>query len=301
METVHFSSLEKVIKEHLVLGIGKFDGLHLGHRAVIRAIMKEAEKEALLPAIFTFRNFPVKFLISGWEEKLELLKQAGIELCIWCDFKEISGLSAEDFLDILAGAGVKKIVVGERFHFGEGRKGGIALLKAEGSKKGFIPIVVPPEKINGEVVNSTKIRGFIQHGEIEKANEFLGRCLSVEGRVVRGKRIGKVLGFPTANLLLRNSLDISEGVYAGRVKYRGRFYLCALNIGPSPTFSDKEKKFEVFMLDFEKDLYGEILKVYPVQKVRGIKKFRDAEELKAQISKDVKTIKAVLERKFPLQ
>ncbi len=293
MKTMHFASYKKQEK-NFALGIGKFDGLHLGHRIILKKILDESAKNSLIPAVFTFRNFPVEFMIYGWEEKTALLKQAGIELCVWCDFDEIRNLRAEEFLDMLSAMGAEIIVVGSNFHFGAERKGNISLIKNSENEKGFRLVSVPPEKKNGEVVSSTKIRSFIKHGEIEKANDFLGRAFSVDGRVVHGIRKGTYLGFPTANLLLSKKVHLSEGIYAGRVEYDNRLYPAALNIGDSPTFADREKKFEVFILDFNGDLYGKTLKVYLFKKIRDIAKFGTEDELKKQIAADIKQIHKIL-------
>lgn len=293
METIHFSFYEKQ-KKKLALGIGKFDGLHLGHRAILGKILDESGRNSLIPAVFTFRNFPVEFKIYGWEEKKILLQQSGIELCIWCDFDEICSMKAEEFLDMISAMGTEIIAVGSNFHFGAERKGNISLLKKSMHEKGFRLFSVPPEKKNGEVVSSTKIRFFIKHGEMEKANDFLGRVFSVEGKVVQGIKKGTYLGFPTANLLLSNKVHISEGIYAGRVEYNGRLYSAAINIGDSPTFEEKEKKFEAFILDFNGDLYGKTLRVYLFKKIREIEKFSSEDELKKRISADIKQIHKTL-------
>jgi riboflavin kinase / FMN adenylyltransferase len=300
METIHFSDLKKRARD-IVLGIGKFDGIHSGHRAILKAIVKKAEKGSHIPAVFTFRKFPVNFFICGWEEKLALLEKAGIELCVWCDFEEISQLGAESFLNMLSSLNVSELVVGSNFRFGAERKGNISMLKTWQEKKIFRLTVVPPEKISGNIINSTKIRDFIRRGDIVSANAFLGRCLSVKGRVLHGKKIGTHLGFPTANMFLFNDIHIAEGIYAGRVKHGNLFYGCAVSIGPSPTFEDREKKFEVFFIGFKGDLYGKTLEVYLMKKVRDIKKFKGAEQLKLQISKDIKAIRDILAANLPEQ
>jgi len=300
MEIIHFSDLKKR-KKPVVLGIGKFDGIHSGHRTILETIVKKAEKGSLVPAVFTFRNFPVDFYICGWEEKLALLEKAGIELCVWCNFEEISPLGAEYFLGFLSSVNVRELVVGSNFHFGAGRKGNISMLKEWEERDIFRLTVVPPKKAGGNIVNSTKIRAFIRQGDIENANAFLGRCLSVKGRVLHGKKIGTRLGFPTANIVLFNEIHIAEGIYAGRVKHGNHFFACALNIGPSPTFDDREKKFEVFIIGFKGDLYGETLKVCLMKKVRDIKKFKGPEELKSRISKDIKAIEGILAASLPEQ
>ena len=294
MQTVHFSQVKKY-KKGLSLGIGKFDGVHIGHYTILKAISQEAEKNSFVPAVFTFRNFPVEFMLCKWEEKIALIEKAGIKLCIWCDLPEISMMTAEEFLEMLSAINVKKIVVGQNFHFGAGRKGNISLLKNNEDIKNFQLVVVAPKRINGEIVNSTRIRSFIKNGEIEKANDFLGRLFFLEGQVVQGKKIGSLLGFPTANLALLNPIPISDGIYAGMVRYSNRIYPAVVHIGPSPTFNEKEKKFEVFIIDFKKplELYGQTLKVFLFNKIRDIKKFDTEKNLKQQIACDVQQAKEI--------
>jgi len=295
MKLIHFSKIKKIDKG-IVLGIGKFDGVHSGHQKILEIVVKEAEEKGRVAGVVTLRKFPVEFLLCPWEEKLSLLKEAGMELCIWCDFGEISHLSAEEFLDILLTAEVKTIVVGYNFHFGKGRKGDVKFLRKQSKEKGFSLIVVPSYKKKGEVVSASKIRRMIKSGDIEKANKLLGRYFSVSGKVVKGKGIGKKIGFPTANLALENNICIGEGVYAGWAVYKKGTYKAAIVTGKSPTFNDNINKFEVFLIDFpyKKDIYNEKVDVFLYKKIRGQRKFQDIESLKKQIEKDIQKIKILL-------
>lgn len=295
MKLIHFSKIKKIDKG-IVLGIGKFDGVHSGHKKILSVVSAEAEKEGRVAGVVTLRKFPVEFLLCPWEEKLSLLKEAGMELCIWCDFGEISHLSAEEFLDILLTAEVKTIVVGYNFHFGKGRKGDVKFLRKQSKEKGFSLIVVPSYKKKGEVVSASKIRRMIKSGDIEKANKLLGRYFSVSGKVVKGKGIGKKIGFPTANLALENNICIGEGVYAGWAVYKKGTYKAAIVTGKSPTFNDNINKFEVFLINYEKkrDLYNQHLQVFLYKKLRAQIKFKNTVELKARIAKDIQNIKLLL-------
>jgi len=278
------------------MGIGKFDGVHLGHRAILKMIVKEAEGKGFIPTVFTFRKFPAEFMLCGWNEKLSLLEGCGIKVCFWCDLEEISYLSPEEFLDILVAFGVRSLVVGYNFHFGKGREGNIQFLQETKKGKTFNLTVVPPQKVKGEVVNASKVRSFIKNGNVLKANEFLGRCFSVEGRVIPGSNIGKKLGFPTANLALENKIQIGEGVYAGWVGYKGKVYKAAIVTGVSPTFEDRISRFEAFIIDFQgQDIYDEKIKVFLYKKLRAQKKFHDIENLRDRITRDVKEITILLD------
>jgi riboflavin kinase/FMN adenylyltransferase len=301
MRILHFSKIKK-IDEGIVVGIGKFDGVHLGHQKILGIVSAEAKKKGRVAGVITFRNFPVESLLCRWEEKLSLIKRAGIELCIWSDFDEISQLSPERFLEILLEAGVKTIVVGYNFRFGKDRKGDIKFLKRKAEGQGFSLVIVPPYKKNGEIVSASNIRKLIKSGNVYKANKLLGRYFSVSGKVLRGRGIGKEIGFPTANLSLENNISIGEGVYAGWTLYNKNAYKSAIVIGHSPTFNDNTKKFEVFLIDFgkRKDLYNKKMLVFLYKKLRRQIKFKDKEQLKRHIEKDIKKIKSLLRQHIPL-
>jgi len=294
MKIVHFSKIRNINKE-IVVGIGKFDGVHLGHQKILGLVSKESKKKGGVAGVVTFRNFPAEFFLCGWEEKLFLIKKAGIELCIWSDFDEISQLSPERFLEILLRAGVKTIVVGYNFRFGKDRKGDIKFLKKKAEEQGFSLVIVPPYKKNSEIVSASNIRKLIKCGNVHKANKLLGRYFSISGKVVKGRGIGKEIGFPTANLALENNISIGEGVYAGWTIYNKKAYKSAIVIGTSPTFNNSTKKFEVFLIDFwKKNLYNKQLKVYLYKKLRRQIKFQDIEKLKRYIEKDIQKIKSLL-------
>lgn len=298
MEKIHFKDIGRTFRGEFAAGIGKFDGVHLGHREILRTISLEAKKKGFLPAVFTFRKFRAEFMLCGWEEKLTLLKKAGMRVCFWCDIDEIYGLSHGEFLNTMVSAGLKTLVVGYNFRFGAGRKGDIEFLQEQQKKKGFNLIVVPPQRVDGEIVNSSKIRTLIKEGEITRAGDFLGRLFSVNGKVIRGSNIGSTIGSPTANLSLENNVRVGEGVYAGWAQYNKKIYKAAIVAGVPPSFTDKTEKFEVFMINFSGgEIYGEKVKVFLFKKLREQIKFRDKEKLKLRIAADVKEIKSLLEDK----
>lgn len=293
MEVYHYKEIENIKKRNLALGIGKFDGFHLGHQKIVERIKEISRDKKLIPSIFTFRRFPAQFYLYGWEEKLNFIENAEIEVCIWSDFEEISSWSAERFLDFLQKIGVKEIVVGFNFHFGKDRKGNTEYLKKVQKKYGFSLSIIPPVRIGNEIVNSSRIKNLLEKGEIENVNRLLGRDFSIKGKVIEGNSRGKKLGFPTANILPSNKVEIGNGVYAGYVRYEGKFYKGAINIGICPTFSGKEKRIEVHILDFDKDIYGQIIEIYLLKKIRDEMDFGSEDKLKERIKEDLKIVSKI--------
>jgi len=284
MEIKHFSDVD-IVGKGLSIGIGKFDGLHIGHKKIIEEIVKKGKSKRIIPAVFTFKNFPVEFYITSWEEKLNFFEKNGIEFCIWCDYEEISFWQPFEFIEYLKCINVQSIVVGNDFRFGSHRKGTIDDLKRE-----FEVDIIKPVVIDNQVVNSTKIREYLKNGDIENVNKFLGRTFSFKGKVITGYSKGKDIGFPTANLYLLNNIIIKEGVYGCWVKYGDEFYKGTLSIGNCPTFDNIEHKIEVHIIGFDKIIYGEIIEIFPMIRIREQKKFKNIDELKEVIKKDVEEI-----------
>ncbi|HOK56939.1 MAG TPA: riboflavin biosynthesis protein RibF [bacterium] len=284
MEIKHFSNID-IINKGISIGIGKFDGFHLGHKKIIEEVIKKAKNKRLIPAVFTFKHFPVEFYISQWEEKIGFFENSGIELCLWCDYEEISFWEPFEFIEYLESINVKCIVVGDNFKFGSHRKGGINDLQ-----KKFEVSVLEAVKVDGETVNSSKIREFLKMGNFENVNKFLGRQFSFFGKVITGSSRGKNLGFPTANLSLLHNIKIGEGVYACWVKYKNIFLKGALSIGNCPTFENEDTKIEVHIIGFNSVIYGEILEIFPVYRIREQKKYINIENLKYAIRKDIEEI-----------
>ncbi|MCM8772963.1 MAG: riboflavin biosynthesis protein RibF [Candidatus Omnitrophica bacterium] len=292
MEIKHFSDVD-ITGKGLSIGIGKFDGVHLGHKKIIEEVVKKAKSKRLVPSIFTFKHFPVEFYITSWEEKLSIFENSGIEFCVWCDYEEISFWQPFEFIEYLKCINVQTIVIGDGFKFGAHRSGKIDDLKRE-----FDVFVINSVKIDGDFVNSTKIRELLKEGDFQKVNKFLGRNFSFKGKVITGNSRGKNLGFPTANLSFLNNIKIKEGVYSCWVKFLDNFYKGALSIGNCPTFGSEEIKVEVHILNFDKIIYGEILEIYPVFRIRDQKKFENIGELKEAIKKDIKIIEENLTYPF---
>jgi riboflavin kinase/FMN adenylyltransferase len=289
-----------------VVTIGNFDGVHLGHRAILaRVIHRARELEAQAVAV-TFDPHPLKVLrpemhmplLTTPEQKIDLLAAAGLEAVVVLPFnREFAALPAREFVQryFLERLRVREVVVGHDYCFGQGREGNIDLLKEMGQQHGFTVQVVWAVEADGAVVSSSLIRALLRLGKVEEAARLLGRPYEVVGRVVPGKgRGGKLLGVPTANIRPANELLPATGIYAVRVRRGADNLLGAANIGTSPTFENGEFSLEVHLLDFSGDLYAETLGVEFVARLREERRFPSIEALAAQIHADIKTVRQVL-------
>ncbi|MFN4131903.1 MAG: bifunctional riboflavin kinase/FAD synthetase [Caldimicrobium sp.] len=288
--------------------IGAFDGIHLGHKALIQETIKVAQNLGIKPTLLTFHPHPRLVLqphlhmklLTTLEEKIELIKKEGIENLVILPFtKTLAELSPELFVekylvDLLK---TQAIIVGFNFQFGRGRSGNIDLLNKLGEKYGFSLKVLSPIKIEDKTVSSTLIRELLQKGEVAKASIYLGRPYTLRGTVIKGKGRGKLLGFPTANLYVpEEKLIPAQGVYAVWAFLNGTKYQGALNIGFNPTFDEKNLSIEVHLLNYNsnQELYNKRIELHFVERIRAEKKFTSVEELKAQIQKDCLLIKNIL-------
>ena len=265
------------------VAIGTFDGVHLGHRAVIRAAV--APGEALRPTVLTFHPHPRTALggnrvglLSTLERRLELLAGCGVEDVLVVEFTpELASLAPEEFAgQYLASIGAEVVVAGSGFRFGRGRSGDLDLLGALGFETRTVPLV--------EGVSSTRIRQLAAAGEVEDAARLLGRPLEVDGTVVTGEQRGGTLGFPTANLLVDPDLLVPEyGIYAGAVGERR----AAVSIGVNPHYGGTERRIEAYLLDWSGDLYGDRLVIELWRRLREERSFASEAELVSQIARDV--------------
>ncbi len=290
-----------------VITLGNFDGLHLGHRELIRMVVNRARETGALSLVVTFRPHPLKILapekcpplISIYEEKIKFLEELGIDVLVKIPFTlEFSGMPPEDFVkkilcDLL---GAKEIFVGYNYRFGKGRQGNIRTLRELGEKLGFIVNEVEQVSLNGEVISSSKIRQLLKGGEVEHASSLLGRTYAVTGIVVKGDARGRDLGFPTANIVPKHAIIPAEGVYAARLFVRDKLYDGIANIGRRPTFHKKDLTIEVHIFDFDEDLYTEEVSLYFVKRIRQEKRFKNAGELISQIRSDIEKAKKILSK-----
>lgn len=289
-----------------VLTVGVFDGVHQGHRHLLRRLVERAGSD-LLPTVLTFTNHPISVLRPGVEisyltsldERVRLMKEQGIELVVPLDFtRELSQVSADDFTATLVKSlRMKGLVAGPDSTLGRNRQGDIGFLKKKGSELGFWVEVLDPLMMDGELVKSRRIRSSLEEGDVAGCARLLGRKYGFEGLVVRGDQRGAGIGFPTANLQMAPQTALpGDGVYATWVTIDGVKRPSATSIGIRPHFGLSERLVEVFVMDFSADLYGQRLNVEFVSKLRGQESFPGLEELIAQINRDVAGARAALDQ-----
>lgn len=290
-------------KKPTVLTIGTFDGVHIGHRKIIKKLTKRAKKEDLESVILTFFPHPRMVLqkdstiklLNTIDEKIELLEKSGLETLIIHQFdKTFSELSAEEFVKqiLIEKLNLKKIVIGYDHRFGKNRTAGIDELIVFGKKYGFEIEEISVKEIDDISVSSTKIRKALDNGEIALANSYLGYNYFFNATVVEGKKLGRTIGFPTANLKISEEYKLipKTGVYIVNVETDNRPSLRGMmNIGKNPTVNGIHQTIEVNILDFDEDIYGESVRVSFLEKIRDEQKFASVEELKNQLQKDKKT------------
>ncbi len=287
--------------------IGKFDGIHLGHQQLISETIDIAEEHMLVPAVVTFDRHPANTLNSsdvppaliGPMQKRELLEQFGIELVLNLAFDDgLANLSAEEFVAkvLIEALGAKVVIVGEGFKFGAGAKGDIALLKELGERHGFKVRVIPSFDVNGKTVSTSWIRELLLEGEVVAASKLLGRLHSTVGVVEHGLKIGREIGFPTANMSRdAEGLLPRDAVYAGWLHVDGERYMTALSVGINETFTAVPRLLEAHILDVRGlDLYGKVITCEYVEFIRPAAKFSGVEELVEAINQDLQKIREVL-------
>ena len=289
-----------------ILTIGVFDGVHLGHRRLIAELMRQARQMNMLAGVVTFRQHPEDLFSSGkrlpfltdMKTRTRLLKEEGVDLIITLSFnKELAGLSAHHFISLLQQhIRMRGLVIGSDFALGKGREGDTGAIRHMGKEIGLSVTIVPPLKINDEVVSSTSLRQALAAGNIDKVQELTGRPYSLHGKVVEGAGRGEGLGFPTANMDVKSGQALPpDGVYVGLTRFNGKVYQSMTNIGRNPTFGDAERSVESYLVDYHGDLYGKEVYLDIVARLRDEKKFSSAEELKKQISQDIVQGKIILE------
>jgi riboflavin kinase / FMN adenylyltransferase len=283
----------------LVVAAGVFDGMHLGHRAVLKSALDAAELVGGTAVALTFDPHPSKILrplqparlLTSTRHKLHLMEELGISVVLVIPFdKEFAAVEAEEFLRQLSFAAKRlmRICVGKGWRFGHSRRGDAELLRRVGSELGFQTTEVEPVQVDDTTVSSTLIRRLVESGDLETARRLLGRNYSILGTVVAGDGLGKSLGFPTANLALQNEQLPPDGVYALKVRVGQQVVPGVANVGLRPTVKTAgERLLEVHLLDFFGDLYGQDLEAGFVRFIRPEKKFPDIDALRTQIALDV--------------
>lgn len=296
-----FRNIDEIkFDKNTVLTLGTFDGIHSGHQEIIKRVIDCSEKENLRNIVVTFHPHPRKVinpelnlkLLTTKDEQIKIFEQLGVKNLFIINFtKEFSQLSPDEFIKnfLVDKIGLKKIVIGYDHHFGKGRGGDVEFLISSGKKYQFEVIQIQPFLIDNEPVSSTKIRVAIENGDIIKANRMLGRAYSFSGLVTEGDKRGRELGYPTANIRLNDEDKLLPqiGIYAVMVELNGKNYKALLSIGRRPTFyNDGTVIPEVYIYDFNDDIYGQEIKVNLIQKLRDEEKFNSAEELIKQMNLD---------------
>ena len=292
--------------KNVVLTIGNFDGVHIGHQALFNQVIKKAKSIDGTSVVITFEPHPIRViksnkhfpLITLYEQKVELIGATGVDTLICIPFtREFAAIPARTFVkEILCDQiGMKAIVVGQDYSFGRKREGDIFLLKEMAVAHGFDVIISEWIDLEGGRISSTEIRNLVREGSVEEAKKLLGRYYQVRGTVIRGRdRGGRLLGFPTANLTLYDELCPKGGVYAVTVEYQDTTYQGVANIGYSPTFDNGEFSVEVHILDFDQNIYERPIRVNFIRRLRGEKKFPGPEALSEQISLDIEKARELL-------
>ena len=296
------------IQRPTVLTLGVFDGLHLGHQLIMRTVVDRARETGAVPTVITFDPHPRAVLhpesapplLQTFDQKIEAFGVLGIEQTIVVRFtREFSNIRAAEFLsDVVADRlHAKEVYLGKGFAFGHNREGNIELLQRLSSEFGFVAGEVPEVKLRGCRVSSSKIRQLLANGQVNLARRMLGRPYGVEGRVERGSERGHQLGFPTANLHPHNRVIPRNGVYVTGTLIEGQWRRSVTNVGLRPTFGDAtEPSVETFVMNWDGDLYGDVVRIRFLYRLRDERKFGSVDELKSQILRDVDRANSYFER-----
>lgn len=293
-----------------VVTSGTFDGVHVGHQKILLRLKEVATSCNGETVVITFWPHPRLVLhpedtslkvLNTFEEKAELLKEQGVQHLLRIPFtKEFSQLSGEEFISriLVNTIGTKKLVIGYDHHFGKNREGSFEQLKLNASKYGFEVEEIPRQEVDHLGVSSTAIRRALESGDIETATHLLGKPYSLTGRVVAGDKLGRILGFPTANIDVDTKFKLipSDGIYAVTVMHENQRYNGMLYIGNRPTIQGSKRNIEVNIFGFNEEIYGQSLTIHFYKRLRNDIKFHDLEELKAQLFEDKSSAISYLER-----
>ena len=298
MELIRYSYNLKSRHRGCVATIGNYDGIHLGHQAVLRQLRRHAEVMGLPSLVITFEPHPQEFFNSGqaptritsFREKLEMLRQQDVDRVLCLRFQQsIADMSAEQFIEqtLVGDLSVRRLIIGDDFRFGKGRRGDFDMLRRQGERLGFDVIPTEPHLFDGQRVSSSSIRSCLGESRFEDAQLLLGRYFSISGRVAHGAKRGRQLGFPTANINLNKRFVPLRGVFA--VSVRGadeRIHLGVANLGTRPVFDEKKLLLEAHLFDFDKLIYGRLISVEFFKRLRDERKFSSVDKLVQQIAAD---------------
>ncbi len=288
------------------VAIGNFDGIHLGHQKILKFLDEKAKEHGLLSLVLTFSPHPEKVLgenristIQTLDQRIREIGRFNIQAVLVIPFdKKFSSLSGRDFIQKIISETLKAevVIVGENFRFGKNREGDTSLLRRLSSQFHFQVHSIPSVILNGETVSSSLVRQFLQEGRVEKVRALLGRNYEIEGTVIKGHSRGKSLGFPTANIRTENEI-IPQGVFITQTRIGSQTFPSMTNVGSQPTFKQKGMHIESYIIDFEKELYGEPIALGFLKKIRDEIKFRASAELIRQLEKDLAATKDFFKEK----
>ena len=299
-----FRGCSRPLPEPVVLAIGNFDGVHLGHAALLERLTAVARTHAVAPTVLTFEPHPREFFapasaparLTTLREKLELLAEKGVAQAVVCPFDAaFANLEADAFIQrvLLDCCHVRHLIVGDDFRFGKGRRGDFTLLQAAGEQFGFAVEAMGSVMLGGERVSSSGVRQALAAGDMEHAARLLGRPYVIDGQVAHGQKLGRQLGFATANLRIKHNPLPMTGVFAVEVDGLGERSLSGVaNLGIRPTVGGTRPLLEVHLFDFNRDIYGAHISVRFVHKLRDEQRFPNFDALKAQIAADAAAARA---------
>jgi riboflavin kinase/FMN adenylyltransferase len=304
MDVFQFRRFDAPGPHDAVVTIGNFDGVHLGHQALIRQVVREARETRVRSALLTFHPHPQSVLradpppiITTVPLRLRLFEALGLDAAYFIPFtRELARKSPEEFVReyLLSYFQVRKLIIGFDFHFGRGREGSAELLQRLSTEHGFAFEVYPEISLGGEKVSSSRIREALGEADFATAGRFLGRPYSVLETVVQGEQRGRQLGFPTLNQVPEEPLPLPFGVYAARIVVRGRSHDGVCNYGVRPTVGGQQPTLESYLFDFDGQVYGERAEVFPLRLLRAERKFPSLDALKEQIAADREAARAYL-------
>ena len=290
MDIRNYSYPQKLNIEGTAVALGYFDGVHIGHRELISMLVREARAKGLRPYIFTFvddlaKTKNTQSIIYNLEEKIKIFASLGVDGVIVAGFSSIASLTPDEFVcNVLVGdIGAELAISGYNFRFGKGASAGAPDLIELMERQGKRAIVLSEQTIDGKTLSATVIRGLLDEKRMDEATKMLGSPYFIEGKVEKGLGLGKVYGFPTVNLPLRQNTPLRPGVYRTAVKIDGKLYTGVTNVGSCPTVKEREIHTETLIADFNGDLYGEELYIYFLGYLREEKRFDSVDELREQI------------------
>lgn len=286
-------------ESEIYVALGSFDGLHYGHLSLVKKTVQVAKEKNGKSMVFTYKNHPKTLvkpesspkLIMDLETKLKYLEEENIDIVVLKSFnKEFMSMSAEDFIKLLClDYNVKGIIVGFNFKFGYKNLGDIELLKNLQDKYEYELYIMEPYTYNGDVISSTRIRKILLEGDVKEATKMLSKPYLIKGKVIHGKKLGRTIGFPTANLQFDGKMIIpKKGVYYTNIEYNNKIFKGITSVGNNPTVNGKQLTIETFILNFNDTIYGQEIKVYFIERIRDEIKFNSLEELIEQIKQDEK-------------